>query len=187
MLLDDLRKNKNSIQTLFSLLGFSRSHAYASDTLFLSIFVLLKQKKCSSARVEHRLLQLMCARATGDERERLRLELLGKGLQLDEVVDERGVVLLRFRDAPVGRIDLWMCMGTNVPLPVEVVVCSHTVDECDALGVVAHEALLEAKWNLEDRLVVPAVMPSVVHLHGQLEHLRHLLALRNQRPRPVRP
>lgn len=151
------------------------------------IFVLLKKNKCSSPCVQHRLLQIVRSATGGDERERLRLEFLRERLQLEQVVDERGVVLLRFRGTPVGRIDLWVCMGTNVPLPVEVVVRAHTVDECDALSVVAHEALLEAKWNLEDRLVVPAVMPSVVHLHGQHDNLPHPLALLNQCTRPIRP
>lgn len=148
----------------FLYLRFAGPGKFASfNYIFFRARVLLKQKKYSSARVQHRLLQFVCARATGDERERLRLELLGEGLQLDQVVDERGVVLLRFRDAPVVRIDLWMCMGTNIPLPVEVVVRAHAVDECDALGVVAHEALLEAKWNLKDILEVATVTPSMVH------------------------
>ena len=42
------------------------------------------QRKLSRACIQHRLLQIVRARAAGNQRERLRLELLVEGLELEQ-------------------------------------------------------------------------------------------------------
>ncbi len=137
---------------------------------------MLKARALSIAccSIKHRLLQLVLARAVGHEHERLRLELLGEGLHLEQGVDEHRVVTIRLRDTGVPLIPIRF--GRHVALPVEVVVRAHTVDEFDALGVVAHEALVEAERNLEGDIIdIPAAKPkAITHARAEIEQLESL-------------